>query len=160
MRKQILLVVLAFVCAFAQAQPQPGGERKKFSPEQFKKDLEQFVTKEAELTQEEATKFFPMLHELMDRQRRNGDLQRDLMHSCNANSTEAQYQRALEKSINCELANKKLEKDYLKKFNTVLSWNKIYRVRMALNKFQRTLLRRFAPPGDGPQNRKDRKNNR
>ena len=41
----------------------------KFSPEKFQADMEQFITKEASLTAEEAAKFFPLYREMQQKQR-------------------------------------------------------------------------------------------
>ena len=58
----VSIVAVWTMLAFAQ-------EQKKFSPEQFIAELEQYVTQEARLTPQEAAKFFPLYREQMKRQR-------------------------------------------------------------------------------------------
>ena len=53
-------------------------QQQKFSPEKFQADLEQFITKEACLTPQEAAKFFPIYREMQGKLRVIYDLQRKL----------------------------------------------------------------------------------
>lgn len=121
-------------------------QRQEFSPEKFNQRMEEFVIREAKLTPNEAQRFFPMLHELLDKQRDNMDKSRALMKSLGTKASETAYQEALEKSADYEIANKKLEKIYARKFHSVLSWEKIFKVHHALDKFRMDVLRHFAPP--------------
>lgn len=146
MKKRIFLVVISLCLTlglWAQGKPQ---QRQEFSPEKFNQMLEEFVIREAKLTSNEAQKFFPLLHEMLDKQRDNMDKSRALMKSLGAKASEAAYEEAVEKSVDYEIANKKLEKVYARKFHAVLSWEKIFKVRHALDKFHMEVLRHFAPP--------------
>lgn len=68
MKKKILpLFVLFWVLGHIQFMAQlPKGQ---FSPQDFVKHLESFIVREACLTPAEATAFFPIFHELHDKQR-------------------------------------------------------------------------------------------
>lgn len=154
MKRLILIIVCfaAFAGGFAQVQSgqqeqqgQQGGGRSPFSPEMFKQRLEQFVTWKACLTPEESQKFFPMLHEMLNKQRENNNKAHELMRQCDENDAEANYEKAIEKAIAYDLENRKIEKEYYKKFHSALSWKKIYKVRMALSEWQMEALRRFSP---------------
>jgi len=147
--KRILLICLALCIALGVAAQEKKPAREKFSPERFDRKLEDFVIREVKLTPLEAQKFFPLLHEMHDKQRKNLDKGRAVMASVGEKSTEAQYADALNKAMECEVANKKLEKEYLRKFHDVLSWEKIYKVKRALDRFHMEVLRRFAPPRQG-----------
>ena len=59
----LLLIVFAGSCL-----AQPGGPRK-FSPKEFRTNLERFITKHAGFTSEESQAFYPLYHEMKDRQR-------------------------------------------------------------------------------------------
>lgn len=144
--KNPLIICLSLACCLSAGAQQNRPPRQEFSPERFNQRLESFVANEAGLTPDEAAKLFPMLHEMLDKQRKNIDADRALMRSLDKNTTEAQYAEIVEKSIDCELANKKLEKTYYHKFHSVLSWQKVFKVRMALDKFRMEVMRRFAPP--------------
>ena len=107
------------------------------------------MTREAGLTTEEAQKVLPMLHEMLQRQRKNNDEARDAMMSCKEGASEADYERAVTKALTLDLENKRIEGDYYKKFHSMLTWKKIHAVRIALWKFQREALRRFSPNNHG-----------
>jgi len=154
--KRILIIALCALFALgASAQkPQQQRQRQEFSPELFRQKLEEFVTKEACLTTDEQKKVFPLIHEMMEKQRRNGDMARDIMQSCGENASEAQYQLAVTKSVEFDIKNKQIEKDFYQKLHKVVSWKKVYQVKRALIRFQMEALRHFSPkqhPKDGPK---------
>ena len=60
----IILILQLLMAVSVSAQNQP-----KFSPEKFDADLEKFVTEQAKLTQQESDKFFPLFHEMHQKQR-------------------------------------------------------------------------------------------
>ena len=57
-----LLAVVVSVSTFAQ-------DNQRFSPERFEANLQEYITKEAKLTAQEAEKFFPVYKEMRDKQR-------------------------------------------------------------------------------------------
>lgn len=139
--------MLALISICGVAQEKKNQTRKPFSPEQYKAEMECFITKDACLSEEEAKKFFPILHEMLEKQRKNNDKSRELMMQCNNDkSTEADYERAVSQSIALDKENKEIELQYYTKFHCVLSWKKIHKVRIALFKFNMYSLRRFSPP--------------
>jgi len=148
--KKILVVmymlVFTFAAAFAQQDKQ---NHKPFSPEQFKKDMESYIAKEAQLTPAEGQAFFPMMFEMLEKKRKNNDSRRELMRSVNPQTSEAEYAVIIDKVTTLEVDEKKIEKEYYKKFHKVLSYKKIYQVRNAINKFQMEMLRRFTPQRNG-----------
>lgn len=157
MKRNILIVMLALISISSVAQEKKTQMRKPFSPEQYKAEMECFITKDACLSEEEAKKFYPMLHEMMEKQRKNNDKSRELMMQCNDKSSEADYERAVSQSIALDKENKEIELQYYTKFHSVLSWKKIHKVRVALYKFNMYSLRRFSPPhqmnnGNQPMN--------
>lgn len=146
---------------YGQRQHNGGPQQKQnFSPEQFVKELKDFVTKEAQLTPAEASKFFPMLFEMQDKTRKIQEKQRELSMKAmmgENNMTEAQYAKTIDQITKMEVTAKEIEQSYYKKFHTVLSWKKVYKVRVAINKFHMYALSRFQPgrrnfnPQQGPQ---------
>lgn len=146
------LLSLFSVCALAQNhQKQEHGERMTFSPEQYKKELECFITKEACLTQAEAQKFFPMLHEMFNKQRELNTQSRQLVMSTDKMTNEKDIEEALTKATNLDIQSKKLTLTYYKKFHTVLSWKKISLVKKAFGKFQMEALKKFQPNRRKPE---------
>ncbi len=59
--KKLLLMSILLVW---YAVPTFADEPEKFSPEKFLAEMEKYITKEAKLTNEEASKFFPLLREM------------------------------------------------------------------------------------------------
>ena len=72
MKKLFSILLLAVIAMSVQGQGQgrgqgrwqrpPQGEQQ-FSPEKFEAQMQEFITKEAKLTPEDATKFFPLYKE-------------------------------------------------------------------------------------------------
>ncbi len=144
----ITLIIATSSVALAQQngwQRGNGGGPRHFSPEEFKKHMELFISKEACLTPTEAQKFFPMLHEMLMKNRAISEKQRELMTSATESASEDEYEKIITKVTACEIEAKKNEQLYYKKFHTVLSWKKIYKVRRALFRFNREALRNFSP---------------
>lgn len=134
-----------------QAQNTPNGrqgrqEHRQFNPEEFDKWMESYITKEVGLNAEEGKKFFPLLKEMRLKQFKNDQQGREIMGKLNDNSSEADYEEAINKVLELDLQNRKLEKEYYKKFHSVLSWKKIHKVRFAIQRFNMEALRRFTPP--------------
>lgn len=144
-----ILFFAASVLVYAQGPQQ----RQPFSPEHYRAELEKFVSCEACLSPAEAQALFPLYHEMMGKIRNNEHQARSAMWACNDASTEAQFQAAIEKSLALEIENKKIEKEYYKRFHSFLSWKKIHKVRVALVKFNMIALRRFTPGQNPGQNR-------
>ena len=168
-----IYAIIIFLCALTASYAQQNGQRNQgqqnqrqfFSPEAFNKGLEDFVKREAGLNDEECKNFFPLMHEMMNKQREvNGKMQQIMAKGFNA-KTEADYEQIITRSINLEVESRKIEQTYYKKFHSILSWKQIYKVRMALSRYNMEALRRFAPtfqqnnnqrgggwPGQGMQN--------
>lgn len=146
-----LLLTLALPAARSEHPQQQHPERKEFSPEAFNQHMEQFITERAGLSPSEASAFFPLMHEMLAKQRANNDQQRQLMEKCGPQATEKDYEQAVTRSLELEQENKNIERAYYQRFHSVLSWEKIYRVKNALVEFQMEALRKFAPPQQQPQ---------
>ncbi len=141
MKKLFLLIVLlgsVLLTAGAQRKENPP----KFSPEDFKKNIEAFITEEASLTSKEAAQFFPLFHEMHDKQR---DLNNKLFNAERAGEqgdmTEAQYKELLTLQSNTAVQNAQIQSEYIKKFLKVMSAKKVYKAIKAETKFHRKMLR-------------------
>jgi len=156
MKKIITFItaLLICICINAQNQEQKGFKpRREFSPELYMKRLNEFVTREACLTETESAKFFPLLNEMYAKQHQLVRKQRELMMKGwkNKNLSESEYEKMVTKAAELDLESKKIEQSYYKKFHTVLSWKKVYAVRIALSRFQMEALNQFQP-GRGNNN--------
>ena len=85
-----------------QAQNIPDGrqhrqEHRQFNPEEFDKWMESYITNEVGLNAEEGKKFFPLLKEMRIKQFKNDQQGREIMGKLNDNSSEADYEEAINK---------------------------------------------------------------
>ncbi len=140
-----LLCLLMTIGMAAQRPNQEQGKRKEFSPEAYRQRMESFIAKEACLSNEEQEKFFPMLREMMEAQRKLMEQEREIMMSGKEAKTEADFEKIIKKTTELQVENRKIEVTYYKKFYKVLTWEKIYKVRVAITKFNMHALRNFAP---------------
>lgn len=136
-----LIIVLFISCFTGILQAQPDG-RPRLSPEEFRAKQEAFITKKAELTKEEAIKFFPLFFELQDKKRElNDKVWKAIKEGKNPNTTEAQYENIINSVLDTRIQSNELEKEYYKRFKTVLPAKKIYKVQYAEMRFHRELLK-------------------
>lgn len=139
-----IAVLLLSVISVSAHEPQ------KFSPEKFQADLEQFITKEASLTSEEATKFFPLYREMQQKQRAVWNQMKNLGR--NKPADEASCKQAVQKRDELELEQRRIIQTYHNKFFKVLPASKVYDVIIAENRFHRFAIRNM-----GQQNRQQPK---
>ena len=112
-------------------------DQKKFSPEKFQADLEEFITKEAHFDQQEAAKFFPLQRELQAKQRAiYGRMRQTPKPGDDAKCAEAirEWDKA-----NIEL--KQLDQQYHKKMMQVVPASKLFDAIMAESRFHRKMMK-------------------
>lgn len=126
-------------------------EPQKFSPEKFQAEMEQFITKEAGLTADEAAKFFPIYREMQQKQR--GVFAKVREESRLKPTDDASCKRLVQKRDEVELELKKIQQTYHNKFFTVLSASKVFDVLRAEERFHRRAFRNW---GQGFQQRHQR----
>ena len=95
----------------------------KFSPEKFQADMEQFITKEASLTAEEAAKFFPLYREMQQKQRAVWNQMKNMGR--NKPADEAACKQAVQKRDELELEQRRIIQTYHNKFFKVLPASKV-----------------------------------
>lgn len=150
--RQILLILtltLSSITAYAQWNPGQQQQPKQFSPEEFKKNMEGYIKFHAGLTDAEAEKFFPMLSEMQSKQRVNSRIITEQMRKGHDAKSDAEYEKILSYILELEETNHQLTEKYYKKFHTVLSWEKIFKARVAVERFNMLALSRFSPGGMG-----------
>ena len=151
MRRFVLFITTLLVCFCVNAQNQGFGRiqnpRAEFNPELYTQHMNEFVAREAHLTEAESTKFFPLLNAMQNKQRQIGRQQREIMTKAltNTNVSEEDYEQMVMRVTGLEIESRKVEQTYYKKFHSVLSWKKIYAVRVALARFQVEALNLFQP---------------
>ncbi len=137
-----LVLLCVGVAAGAQEKKKPG-----FSKEEFRAKQEAFLSEKAELTKEEAARFFPVYFELQDRkQAANDEGWKQIKKGRDPNTTDAEFEQILEKTAQARINADKLELEYLQKFKQILSAKKIYKVQQAEMKFHRDILKIMHQP--------------
>ena len=136
MRKLLFsTVIMIMVVLGASAE-----EQQKFSPEKFQADLEQYITTEAGLTNEEAAKFFPMYREMQQKQRVVYNKIHELFKLPH---DEASCKRAIQRRDQLEIELKQIAQTYHNKFLRVIPASKVIGTIVAEDKFHRRAFRKF-----------------
>ena len=133
------LLLMVLTCGYAQP-PFHHGQMPKFDPKRFQADLEQFITSEAALTPQEASAFFPVYRELLQKQRA-------LFVQAGKNrlvkpTDDEGCRKFIEQSDEISLQIKELQQQYHKKFMKILKPSKVYDVLKAEDRFHRQALKK------------------
>ena len=116
-------------------------ENRKFSPEKFQAEMEQFITKEANLTPEEAAKFFPLFREMQQKQR--AIFAKVRKEGFVKPVDDASCRKLVERRDANELEQKKIQQLYHQKFFSVISPSKVFDVLIAEERFHRRAFRNW-----------------
>ena len=136
MKKILISMMLLLSGVMTQAQ-----EARKFSPEKFQAEMEQFITKEAGLTAEEAAKFFPLFREMQQKQR--AIFEKVRKEGFTKPVDDATCRKLVERRDACELEQKKIQQLYHQKFFSVISPSKVFDVLIAEERFHRRAFRNW-----------------
>lgn len=116
-------------------------KRQKFSPEKYQAELEQFITSEACLTQQEAAKFFPLYREMQKKQRNVFNQMKALRKV--KPTEEAECRKSIQKRDELELELKSILQTYHNKFFGILSASKVFDVIKAEDHFNRKMFKNW-----------------
>lgn len=140
MKRSLLAAVfllLFMIGAFA-------GDPQRFSPEKFQVDMEQYITREACLTPEEAAKFFPLFREMQKKQRAVYDR---MKNECSIKpAEEAECKKVVQRRDVYELELKSIQQSYHNRFFCVLPASKVYDVIKAEDRFHRRVVKNWSHP--------------
>lgn len=136
MKKLLVFAVLMLVLVLGASAE----EQQKFSPEKFQADLEQYITTEAGLTNEEAAKFFPLYREMQQKQRVVYNKIHELFKLPH---DEASCKRAIQRRDQLEIELKQIAQTYHNKFLRVIPASKVIGTIVAEDKFHRRAFRKF-----------------
>lgn len=147
MYKKIILMCL--VClftatsSFAQPHPQKNEPKEKFSPEEFQKNLEEYIVRETGMTVLEASQFFPLFHELHDKQREmNQKIMKLKRKGQKDKYTDMDYAERVEKICELKVESAEMEKDYYKKMCRKVNPQKVFEAMHAEDRFYRNAFAR------------------
>ncbi len=153
MNKKIFL--MAFLTLLSAIAPLSAQQRnRQFSPQDFVKRLESFIVREACLTPTEATAFFPIFHEMHDKQRGiNWKIMELKKRSLPANATDRDYYNIIKEINSLKVESAELEDSYYKKMCKAIPAKKVHAAMKAEDRFHRRMLRKFTDR-PGQQQRK------
>lgn len=135
------LVVSFLTLLFVQetnAQEKQG----RFAPERFRAELEQYITRKACLSPKEASRFFPVYSEMLEKQRSIHDKIKNLKRIKPV--TEADCKNNIRQRDKLEIEMKEIQKTYHEKFMKILSAKKVYDIMKAEDRFHRQALKNEA----------------
>ena len=144
MKKLLVFAVLMLMVVLGASAE----EQQKFSPEKFQADLEQYITTEAGLTNEEAAKFFPLYREMQQKQRVVYNKMHELFKLPH---DEASCKRAVQRRDQLEIELKQIAQTYHNKFLRVLPAPKVIGTIIAEDKFHRRAFRKLGQQRNAPK---------
>lgn len=139
--RTLLIIIMSFVMALpssAQVPQVPKGPFQQFDPAKFQAMMESFITKEAALTPQEASKFFPIYREYQTKQRSLFGQTRRLRKI--KPTDEKGCREAIMKLDEIEIQTKELQQQYRKKYLKILPASKVYDIITAEEKFHRMCM--------------------
>ena len=113
--------------------------------QEFEKNKQQFIIKEAELTKEESVAFFPINTELQKKKLElHRKYQEDMKHMKESgNISDEEYKKLIDNNIDLKMKEAELDKSYSDKFDKVLSPQKLFKAQQAERTFMQEELRKY-----------------
>lgn len=137
----LLCLFLAYTFQSVSAQPR----RKPFSPQDFVRKLESFIVQEACLTPAESTAFFPIFHEMHDKQRGiNWQIRELKKRTLPANAADKEYYNLICEINKLKIELAEVEDSYYKKMCKAIPAKKVHEAMKAEDRFHRRMLRNFS----------------
>ena len=145
MKKILIYCICAMMALPMMAQQNRGADgRKHFDPAGFREKMERFMIEEADITREEATKFFPIFHEMKDKQMEIGRQIMELKKQKNPGQmTEKECTEAVLKIESLKVEQAEVGATYTKKLCKAISSKKVFKAMNAEDRFHRMMLREF-----------------
>ena len=159
MRRYIVLFI-SLICLSVTAQEQNKQQnnqqhRPRMTQEEMRAKQQEYLTRHAELTEEESTAFFPLYFELQNKKHEaNRRVWKQVRAVPHHERTEEDCVKMIDSLADVKIECATLEKEYLAKFKQILPAKKLMRVQMAEDRFQRELLRGMQQGGKRPMEKK------
>ena len=132
MMKRTIILLFVITAFIGGALAQNKSTQQHMSATEFREKQQAFITEKADLTKEEATKFFPLYFQLQDKKKELNDKAWALIREGKEeNLSETQYNQILENIYDTRIATAELEKNYYLKFKQILPAQKIYMIQKA-----------------------------
>jgi len=142
MLRKLLIIGAVWSCLSCFSLTALPPQKPRISPEEFRARQKEFLIQKAELTPEEAAKFFPVYFELQDKKKAiNAKAWKQVHQGKEEGTTDAAYEQIVEDVIQARIASSQLDLEYLKEFKKILSPAQIYKLQRAEMKFHRHLFK-------------------
>ncbi len=142
--KQVISALL-LCCIGLSALAQ--GKKPHFSKEEFRAKQQEYITQKAELTPQEAQKFFKLFFQLQDRKRKlNEDTERMIEETKKMSSDQTDYKAIINKIHWANMEADRLDREYVGKYREFMSDKKIYKTILAERSFHKVLLKSMKHP--------------
>lgn len=150
--KQLLITSILFCCSLTiSAQQQQSQQRQRFNPKEYQQRFEAFTSERAGFTKDEAAKFFSLYNEMKDKER---SYYREYNIILRETDPETVNDKTISNAVNrmneLEIARYKLQPEYMKKFQKVVSAKKYFLFKKAEMRFHSRELRRQQGRGGKP----------
>lgn len=150
MKKATLLLLFLITSALSFAQNHGNGaaqgRRAGFNKQEFRLRMQDYITKEANLTQEEAKAFFPIYNEYKDKQRQIHMSIGKLKKNTPQDNDEKAYEKCLMEmaELNAEMAG--LDSVYYNKICKAISAQKFFKILNIEDRMHRKMLQNYNKP--------------
>lgn len=153
MRKILLYCMCLMMAMPIMAREKPGGEN--IRPDEYGKKLENHLRREAGINDEEATKFFPLFHEMKAKQMKVGQKIMQLKKDkCPDRMSEKECTETVLKVESLKVEQAKIGEAYFKKMCKVISGQKVLKALNAEDEFHRIMFHNFHNPPKQPKRRR------
>lgn len=157
MRKSLLILCLVTfsLSIAAQEQGRKNKGQRQFDPQKFEQQLEQYVVKKSELTQEESDAFLPIFREM--RQKEVAVMKEARKALRGKPTSEEECKAAIKSHDNSEVQLKKIQQSYHQRMIKVISAKKTLKACLAIDEFHREAFRKvhkMRRDDDGNNNRR------
>lgn len=139
------MLLFALMISFNLVSLQAQNQNRRMNLEEFEKRKVEYIRKEAGLTKSEADKFFPLNNELTKQKFELRKMHRDRVQKIkdNSNISDAEYRKLLNDDVEVKLKEAALDKEFAKKFESVLTPEKLYKAQQAERDFMQKELSNF-----------------
>lgn len=144
MKKIIIILIVVLVGSLAPIQSVEATVSHYYqylTPEEFYQKQKAYITKEANLTDSEATAFFKLYQRLQEDKRDNNHRISDQMKKLNDDMPDKEYNDILDEVYRLRKANSDLDLEYYQAYKKIMPSKKIYKVMRAESKFRREIIR-------------------
>ena len=146
MKKFIVTLLFCLIGSHAILFAQRNDEQRKADFEKFKIEREAFITKEMGLTEDEAKAFWPLSNELQKKKFELNKAAREQMRWLRKAKGEgrkiddAEYKELVESLAKIRIKEAELDEEYIKKFLSVVSAEKVFKYQDAEREFVREMM--------------------